>query len=202
MNNKAMYKIGYGLYVLTAKVGEKDNGCIINTAIQVTSSPNRIAIAVNKSNYTHDMIAESGVFNISILTKDASFDIFKRYGFQSGRDTDKFDGVDDVKRSENGLLYVTGSTNAYISGRVINSVDLGTHTMFIADVTDADVLSSAESVSYDYYHSNIKPAPAPKSKVIGYRCTICGYIYEGDPLPEDFTCPICKHGAADFEKIV
>ncbi len=201
MDNKAMFKIGYGLYILTAKDGEKDNGCVINTAIQVTSTPNRISVTVNKQNYTHDMIMKTGVFNISILSEKATFDVFKHFGFQSGRDVDKFADYKDATRSENGLYYITGDTNAYISGKVINTLDLGTHTMFIADVTDAEVLADVPTTSYDYYQKNIKPKPEAPKKVTGYVCKICGYIYEGDPLPEDFICPICKHGAADFEKI-
>ena len=201
MDNKAMFKIGYGLYILTAKEGKKDNGCVINTAIKVTSKPNRISVTVNKQNYTHDMIMKTGVFNVSILSEKATFDVFKHFGFQSGRDVDKFADYKDATRSENGLYYVTGDTNAYISGKVINTLDLGTHTMFIADVTDAEVLADVPTTSYDYYQKNIKTKPEAPKKVTGYVCKICGYIYEGDPLPEDFICPICKHGAADFEKI-
>ena len=201
MDNKAMFKIGYGLYILTAKDGEKYNGWVINTAIQVTSTPNRISVTVNKQNYTYDMIMKTGVFNISILSEKATFDVFKHFGFQSGRDVDKFADYKDATRSENGLYYITGDTNAYISGKVINTLDLGTHTMFIADVTDAEVLADVPTTSYDYYQKNIKPKPEAPKKVTGYVCKICGYIYEGDPLPEDFICPICKHGAADFEKI-
>lgn len=200
MDNKVMFKLGYGLYVLTAK-DEKDNGCIINTAMQVTTTPNRISITVNKQNYTHDMIVRTGLFNISVISEAADFKLFQHFGFQSGRDADKFTGYADKAQSANGLCYVTGGTNAYISGKVLQSVDLGTHTMFIADVTDGEILSDVTSVTYDYYQKNIKPKPEQKTSVKGYRCTICGYIYEGDPLPEDFVCPICKHGASDFEKI-
>lgn len=202
MNTKAMFKLGYGLYVLTSRIDEKDNGCIINTVAQVTSQPNRISITVNKDNYTHDMIAESGVFNISVLTTSVPFEVFQRFGFQSGRDCDKFDGYASVKRGANGVLYCTEHTNAFISGKVVNQMDLGTHTMFIADVTDCEVLSDETSVTYDYYQKNIKPQPKKEEKVVtGYRCTICGYIYEGDELPADFVCPICKHGAEVFEPI-
>lgn len=201
MNNKAMYKLGYGLYVLTAK-DEKDNGCIINTAIQVTTTPNRISITVNKQNYTHDMIQKTGVFNLSVISEEADFSLFQHFGFQSGRDVDKMKDFENKAQAENGLYYITKGTNAYLSGKVIQSIDLGTHTMFIADVTDGEVLSDAVSVTYDYYQKSIKPKPEKKPEVKGYRCTICGYIYEGDVLPEDFICPICKHGAADFEKIV
>lgn len=201
MDQKAMFKIGYGLYILSAKEGKKENGCIINTAMQVTSTPNRISITVNKQNFTHDMIAKTGVFNVSILSEKARFDVFKHFGFQSGRDVDKFEEFENASRSKNGIYYVTGDTNAYISGKVIDQMDLGTHTMFIADVTDAEVLSDVPTTSYDHYQKNIKPKPETTKKVKGYVCKICGYIYEGDPLPDDFVCPICKHGAADFEKI-
>lgn len=200
MDNKAMYSLSYGLFVLTA-YEYKHNGCIINTAMQVTTTPNRISITVNKQNLTHDMIKSTGVFNISVLSESVPFDIFKSFGFVSGRNSDKFDGIDCVDYSENGLIYLTKYANAYISGRVINTVDLGTHTMFIADVTDCAVLSDEKSVTYDYYHKNIKPKADNREKKNGYRCKICGYIHDGDELPDDFVCPICKHGAADFERI-
>lgn len=202
MDTKAMFKLGYGLYVLTSRTGEKDNGCIINTVAQVTSNPNRISITVNKDNYTHDMIVESGIFNVSVLTNEVPFAVFQRFGFQSGRNCDKFEGYDSVKRGENGVLYCTEYTNAFISGKVVDQIDLGTHTMFIADVTDCGILSDATSVTYDYYQKNIKPQPKKDEAVVtGYRCTICGYIYEGDELPADFVCPLCKHGAEVFEPI-
>ncbi len=197
----AMFKLSYGLFVLTAKDGDKDNGCIINTAAQLTSSPNRISIAVNKGNYTHDMIVKTGLFNVSILTTEAPFDIFKYYGFQSGRDVNKFPGS-GFPRSRNGLIFITGCTNAFMSGKVIEAHDYGTHTLFIADVTEAQVLSSAPSVTYAYYFDNIKPKPPkPEAKQVGWVCKICGYVYEGEELPADFVCPLCKHGAADFEKL-
>ena len=201
MNKKAIYNLTYGLFVLTARCGEKDNGCIINTAGQVTSTPNRISITVNKDNFTHDMIMESGKFNISILSEAADFDTFKHFGFQSGKNVDKFEGYSAAKRSENGIYYITEGTNAYISASVEQTIDLGTHTMFVADVTDMEVLKEEPSVTYDFYQSNIKPKQEKTEKKKGYICKICGYIYEGDPLPEDFICPICKHGAADFEKL-
>ena len=200
MDPKSMFKIGYGLYVLTANSNGKDNGCIINTAIQVTSQPNRISICLNKLNYTHDMIVKDGKFNISVIDETASFDLFKHFGFASGKDKDKFADFDSYKKSENGLLYICENTNAFISGKVFETVDLGTHTMFLADVTDGEVLSDNKTCTYDYYQSNTKPKPE-KKKVKGYRCRICGYVYEGEELPEDFICPICKHGASDFEKI-
>ena len=204
MDKKAMYHLTYGLFVLTARLGEKDNGCIINTAGQVTSTPNRISITVNKDNLTHDLVKESGRFNISILSERANFDIFKHFGFQTGRETDKFDGYAACKRSENGLYYITEGTNAYISGTVEQAIDLGSHTMFIASVDDMEVLASEPSASYAYYQSSIKPKPEKKEaggKTV-WRCTVCGYVYEGDVLPDDFVCPLCKHPASDFEKVV
>ena len=204
MDMKAMYKLSYGLFVLTAREGEKDNGCITNTAIQVTSEPNRISIAVNKANYTHDMVMHTRKFNVSILSQEASFDTFKHFGFQSGRNVDKFADFTACKRAENGIYIITAGTNAYISAEVEQTIDLGTHTLFIAKVTDLDVLSSVSSATYEYYQNNIKPKPqapaAPTGKTV-WRCTVCGYIYEGDPIPADFICPLCKHPASDFEKI-
>ncbi len=202
MDTKVMQKLSYGLFVLTTKDGDKDNGCIINTAIQVTSEPNRISIAVNKGNYTHDMVLKTGVFNISILSEAAQFGTFKHFGFQSGRDVDKSVGI-TFKRSANGVIYLdSAEVNAYISGKVIHTVDLGTHTLFIADVTAGEALSSIASATYAYYFAHIKPSPEAKQESKkGWICTICGYIYEGDPLPEDFICPVCKHPASDFKKI-
>ena len=207
MNNKAIYKLTYGLFVLSCFSKGKHNGCIINTAAQVTSSPNRISITVNKANYTHDMIVETGVFNISVISEDATFDLFERFGFHSGRDTDKFAGFTERENAENGVSYITKGTNAYLSGKVVNAVDLQTHTMFIAEVTQMEVLSEAASATYGYYQENIKPKPQPASqegtegKTI-WRCTVCGYEHEGEEIPEDFLCPLCKHPASDFEKIV
>ena len=199
MDNKVMNKLSYGLFVLTAKDGDKDNGCIINTAAQVTTSPNRIVITVNKDNYTHDMIMKTKEFNVSILDESATFATFQHFGFQSGRDTDKF--VDYAyNRAENGIAYISNECNGYISGKVIDTMDLGTHTMFIADVTGGEVLSDKASATYAYYHANIKTASKPAEKK-GFVCTICGYIYEGDTLPADFVCPICKHGADDFQPL-
>lgn len=199
-NKNAMYKLSYGLFVLSAKNGEKDNGCIVNTVQQVTTSPNRILVAVNKGNFTHDMIMETGTFNVSILSKEATFDTFKHFGFQSGRDVDKLEKFDDYQRADNGIIYLTKGANAYLCAKVFHSIDMGSHTLFLADVTDGDVLNDTESVTYAYYHKNIKPKPE-KTKKTGWRCKICGYVYEGEELPADFICPICKHGAEDFEKI-
>lgn len=200
MDNAAIFKLSYGLFVLSAKDGEKDNGCIVNTVQQVTTTPNRITVAVNKGNFTCEMISRTGAFNVSVLSTDVPFDIFKRFGFQSGRDVDKLEGFDDCARGENGIIYLSRYANAVISGKVVDTYDLGTHILFIADVTDAKILSDKDSVTYDFYHKNIKPAPQ-KTEKKGWRCKICGYIYEGEELPEDFICPICKHGAADFEPI-
>lgn len=200
MDVNAMNKLSYGLFVLTAKEGDKDNGCIINTAMQVTSEPNRIIIAVNKNNYTHDMITKTGKFNLSVLTEKATFDTFKNFGFQSGKDVDKLKEI-EFARSDNGLVYLIKETNAFLSGEVMSMQDLGTHTLFLAKVTRSCVLSSDESVTYSYYHKNIKPAPAAGETRKGYVCTICGYIYEGDVLPEDFICPLCKHPASDFKPL-
>ena len=201
---KTVQKFSYGLFVLTAQADGKDNGCIINTAAQLTSTPNRINIAVNKANHTHDMILNTGVFNVSVLSQKASFDIFKRFGFASGKDTDKFAGYEsNVARSANGLLYVTEGTNAFMSAKVIDAYDYGTHTLFIAELTEAAVLNQDPSVTYAYYFDHIKPKPQPKieEKKTGWVCKICGYVYEGDELPADFICPLCKHGADDFERI-
>lgn len=206
MDKKAMYKLSYGLFVLTAKEGDKDNGCIINTAIQAASTPNQVSICVNKANYTHDMIVRTGEFTVSTISQEASFDLFKHFGFQTGREVDKFADFDDCKRGSNGLYYVTKGTNAFISVKVDQTVDLGSHTMFVGEVTDMEVLADVSSATYEYYMNNIKPkpeaAPAAASGKTVWRCTICGYEYEGEELPEDFICPLCKHPASDFEKVV
>lgn len=206
MDKKALYKISYGLFVLTAKDGDKDNGCIINTAIQAASTPNQLSICVNKANYTHDMIMKTKEFNVSIIGQNAKFDLFKTFGFQTGKEVNKFADFNACKRSENGILYITEGTNAYISVRVDKTEDIGSHTMFIGEIIDMEVLSDVDSVTYEYYLKNIKPKPqavgkTKEGKTI-WRCSICGYEYEGEELPEDFVCPICKHPASDFEKII
>ena len=199
MDEKVMRNLSYGLFVCTAKDGDKDNGCIINTVTQVASTPNRITIAVNKANYTHDMILKTGKFNVSILSEAASFETFKHFGFQSGRNVDKMAGI-EFSRSENGLVYITNGCNGYISGDVYQSIDVGSHTLFLADVVDGAVFDKTPSATYAYYFANIKPKPeAPKKK--GWVCTICGYIYEGEELPADFICPLCKHPASDFRPL-
>lgn len=227
-----MFRFSYGLFVLTATENGKDNGCIINTAGQVTAVPNRVSVCVNKDNYTHGMIQRTGKLTLSIIGEDADFDLFTHFGFSSGKDTDKFKNFPHCKRGENGILAVTKGTNAAISVKVLNSVDLGTHTMFIGDVTDSEILGDTPSATYQYYFDNIKPAPgkkapeaadnisfaadtenkntvhntpdtaAPKKKTkTVWRCIICGFEYEGETLPADYICPLCKHPASDFEKI-
>ena len=198
MNNNALFKLSYGLFVVTARQDGRDNGCIINTAMQITDVPKRIQIAVSKENLTHDMIQKTGIFNVSVLSQDAVFWVFQHYGFQSGKDVDKFANIPEA-RMPNGVRFVEGCTNAVISGKVISTVDCGTHTLFIAEVTDAIVLSDVPSMTYQYYFDHVKPKPEP-AKQASWVCKICGYVYEGDPLPGDFICPWCKHGAEDFEK--
>ena len=206
MDKKAMYKLSYGLFVLTAKNGEKDNGCIINTAIQAASTPNQISICVNKANYTHDMILSTREFTISVISQKADFELFKHFGFQSGKDVDKFKNYSFCKRGSNGIMYITEGTNAFISVRVAKTEDLGSHTMFVGEITDMEVLAETPSATYEYYMNNIKPKPEAVGKTADgqtiWRCKICGYEYVGEELPEDFICPTCKHPAADFEKVV
>jgi len=203
MDPKTMYKLSYGLFVLTSCLDQKDYGCIINTAVQVASEPNTLSVAVNKANLTHDVLMKAGKLTVSVLSEAASFDLFKRFGFQSGRNVDKFAGLADVKRVANGTLAVTAGTNAYISADIFKTMDLGSHTLFVARITDGEVLSSVPSATYTYYQSNIKPKPEKRvenGKTI-WRCTVCGYEWEGEELPADFICPLCKHPASDFEKV-
>lgn len=205
MDQNVIYKLSYGLFVLTSAAAGRESGCIINTACQVTSEPNRISITVDKSNFTHDLVKEGGRFNLSILSESAGFDTFKHFGFQSGRELDKFAGYGACQRSANGLYYITAGTNGFLSGTVEQTLDLETHTLFIAGVDDMEPLSDTPSATYAYYQSHIKPRPqtsdAPKGKAV-WRCKVCGYIYEGEELPEDFICPLCKHPASDFEKVI
>jgi flavin reductase (DIM6/NTAB) family NADH-FMN oxidoreductase RutF len=197
-----MFKLTYGLFILTAKEGTKDNGCIINTTTQITVSPLRISIAVNKANLTHDMIRKSGEFNLSILTESTPFRLIEQFGFHSGKDTDKFIGCGYEDRAVNGVRYVPEHTNGVISGKVVNAYDYGTHTVFIADVTQTLVLSSEPSLTYQFYFDHIKPKPQPPSgNKKGFVCKICGYVFEGDSLPPDYVCPLCKHGVQDFEPV-
>lgn len=205
MDKKAMYKLSYGLFILTAREGEKDNGCVINTAIQAASTPNQISVCVNKANFTHDMIMRTGAFTVSVISQKAGFDLFRHFGFQSGKDVNKFADFKDCKRGENGIFYITQGTNAFISIKVEKTEDLGSHTMFVGEITDMEVLSDDTSATYEYYMNNIKPKPEAAGKTADgktiWRCKICGYEYVGEELPDDFICPICKHTAADFEKV-
>ena len=196
---RAMFNIGYGLYVVTSNDGKKDNGCIVNTVTQVTSSPNRVAVTINKENYTHHVVEQTGIMNVNCLSVEAPFSVFENFGFQSGRTADKLKDIEEL-RSDNGLRFLPQYINAFFSLKVVNYVDLGTHGMFICDVTESRVITKAETMTYTYYQNNVKPKPETEGKK-GYVCKVCGYVYEGDELPEDFVCPLCKHGAADFEPI-
>ncbi|MBQ7715467.1 MAG: flavin reductase [Clostridia bacterium] len=195
----ALFKIGYGLYVVTSNDGTRDNGLIVNTVSQVTSSPNRVAVCINKDNYSHHVIKQTGKMNVNCLSVEAPFSVFENFGFRSGRNVDKFEGI-DVLRSDNGLVFLPKYINSFMSLKVEDYVDLDTHGMFICTVTEARVISNIETMTYTYYQDNVKPKPQTEGKK-GFVCKICGYVYEGDELPEDFVCPLCKHGAADFEPI-
>jgi len=204
MDNNALHKIGYGLYVLIAEHGGKDNACIINVAQQVTSNPLQLMICVNKQNLTHDMILRTAKFNLCPLSEEATMKPFEHFGFQSGRDVNKFEHCEVELRSENGLLYLPKYINACFQCVVTKSIDLGTHTMFVAMVMDAKVLSNSPSITYAYYQQYIKPKPEPSTTAGGKKrwvCEVCGYVYEGDELPDDFICPLCKHGKSDFKLI-
>ena len=194
----ALFKIGYGLYVVTSNDGKKDNGLIVNTVSQVTNTPNRVAVTINKQNYSHHVISQTGKMNVCCLSVDAPFAVFETFGFKSGRNTDKFADCTPL-RSDNGLVFLPRYINAFLSLSVEQYVDLGTHGMFICSIDEARVISDKETMTYTYYQANVRPAP-PKEKK-GWVCKVCGYVYEGEELPEDFVCPLCKHGAADFEKL-
>lgn len=195
----ALFNIGYGLYVVTSNDGKKDNGLIVNTVTQVTNTPNRIAVTINKDNYSHHIIKQTGIMNINCLSQDAPFSEFEKFGFRSGRSADKFAG-EEVLRSDNGLVFLSKHINSFMSLKVEQYVDLGTHGMFICNITESRVISNAETMTYTYYQNNVKPKPKTEGKK-GFVCKVCGYVYEGDELPEDYICPLCKHGAADFEPI-
>lgn len=195
----ALFNIGYGLYVVTSNDGKKDNGLIVNTVTQVTNTPNRIAVTINKENYSHHVIKQTGKMNINCLTVDAPFSVFEAFGFRSGRNVDKFENCQPLY-SDNGLVFLPRYINSFMSLKVEQYVDLDTHGMFICSVTEARVINDRETMTYSYYHSNVKPKPETDGKK-GYVCKICGYVYEGEELPEDFICPLCKHGASDFEPI-
>ncbi len=195
----ALFNIGYGLYVVTSNDGKKDNGLIVNTITQVTNTPNRIAVTINKENYSHHVIKQTGKMNVNCLSVDAPFTVFEQFGFKSGRQTDKFEGLKPL-RSDNGLAFLPRYINSFMSLEVEQYIDLDTHGMFICSITEARVISSAETMTYTYYQNNVKPKPETEGKK-GFVCKICGYVYEGDELPDDYICPLCKHGAADFEPI-
>ena len=195
----ALFRIGYGLYVVTSNDGKKDNGLIVNTVIQLTDTPNRVAVNINKANYSHHVIKQTGMLNVNCLSTEAPFSVFQQFGFQTGRSVDKFAGQ-KVHRSDNGLVFLDKYINAFMSLKVEDYVDLGTHGMFICSVTEARVMSNQETMTYTYYQNNVKPKPETEGKK-GFVCKVCGYIYEGDELPADYICPLCKHGAADFEPI-
>ena len=198
-DNASLFKVSYGLYVVTCNDGEKDNGLIVNTVVQQSSTPLTLSVSISKQNYSHDVIKSTGKMNVNCLNTDTPFDIFKNFGFQSGKDNDKFKDVFHWK-SQNGLAVLSGEiVNAFFSLEVLEYVDLGSHGLFICKVTEATHMGDEPSMTYDYYHQNVKPKKQEKKK--GYVCKICGYVHESDTLPDDFICPICKHGATDFERI-
>ena len=202
IENQAMYKISYGLFMLTTTDGKKQNGCIVNTVSMITDEPKRIVVFVNKANYSQELLKKTGIFNVSVLTENTSFDTFKQFGFQSGKDVDKF-ADKAYPKTENGLYYLPQSANAVLSAKVVDAYDYGTHTLFVAEVTEAKTLSDEKSATYEYYQSHIKPKPQAKTEENAkekWVCKVCGYTHEG-PLPDDFICPWCKHPAEDFEKI-
>ena len=196
---KALFSIGYGLYVVTSNDGKKDNGLIVNTVVQLTDNPFRVMVSINKNNYSHHIIKQTGIMNVNCLSVEAPFKVFEQFGFQSGRNTDKFKG-ETILRSDNGLAFLSRYINAFFSLKVEDYKDLGTHGMFICSVTEARVINNAETMTYTYYQKNVKPRPKTEGKK-GFVCKVCGYVYEGDTLPDDFICPLCKHGVSDFEEI-
>lgn len=206
MNQKALHNISYGLYVITTNADGKDNGCISNTITQLSSDPLTIGVAINKANLTCEMISKSKKFTASIISEDADFELFKHFGFQSGRDVDKFADYSYAARGLNGAMVITKGTNAFISADVIQEIDLGSHILFVGTPTDYEVINDTPSATYAYYFENIKPKPESVGKTADgktvWRCTICGYEYVGEELPDDFVCPLCKHPASDFEKVV
>lgn len=199
LDPKALFKIGYGLYVITSRDGEKDNGLIVNTVVQLTDSPLRVAVNISKLNYSHDIIKKTGLLNVNCLNNEATFEVFKQFGFQSGKNVNKFEG-EEILRSENGLPVLNNYINAFISLKVDKYIDVGTHGMFICSVTESKIINNIETMTYNYYQANVKPKPDTGKKK-GFVCKVCGYVYEGDELPEDYVCPLCKHGPQDFEEI-
>ena len=202
LDPSALFQIGYGLYVITTRDGDKDNGCIVNTVMQITSNPLIVAVGINKQNYSCDIVLKTGKLNVNCLTQDTPFEVFRNFGYQSVRDTDKF-GTEEHRRSDNGLIVLSEHVGAFLSLTVEQSIDLGSHILFLCSVSESRVIiPRANNITYSYYQSNVKPKPqAQEQKKKGFVCKICGYVYEGDTLPEDFVCPICKHGAEDFEPL-
>ena len=199
-DKNVLFSISYGLYILSANSSNTDNACVINTLSQITSSPDTVCVTVNKKNFTNEIIKKSKKFNVSILSTDADFELIKRFGFQSGRDIDKFVGFKDMYRSQNGIYFINKGANSFISVDIDEIIDFDTHDMFVGHITDTAVLSDKESLTYSYYQDNIKPKQNDNKKT-GYVCTVCGYIHESDTLPDDFVCPVCKHGTSAFVKL-
>ena len=195
----ALFKIGYGLYVVTANDGTKQNGQIVNTVSQIASSPERIAVSLNKANYTAEIVKQTGVMNVCTLNEQTPFQEFQHFGFQSGRNVDKFAAYEHYDVASNGVAFLTKYANAYISLKVVDTADMGSHWMFICDITESVVLNNIETMTYSFYQKNVKPKPEAEKK--GWVCDVCGYVYEGEELPEDFVCPLCKHPASDFSKL-
>ena len=195
----ALFKIGYGLYVVTCHDGNKHNGQIVNTVSQVANNPDRVAVNINKANYSAEVIRKTGVLNVCTLNEQAPFRIFQHFGFQSGRDVNKFDNYEHFDVASNGVAFLTKYANAYISLKVFNTVDMGSHWMFLCDITESVVLNQIDTMTYTFYQKNVKPKPQEEKK--GWVCDVCGYVYEGEELPEDFICPLCKHPASDFSKL-
>ena len=202
IDKTALFKIGYGLYVVTCNDGKKDNGCIVNSVLQAADNPLRVVVCINKANYSYEVVHATGILNVNCLSVEAPFKVFRHFGFQSGRNVDKFAACKETAlRSANGLITLPKYSNAFLSLHVVSETDLGSHGMFICEVTESRKVSDAETMTYSYYQSNVKPKPQPKpAEKTTWVCSVCGYVYEGENLPEDFICPLCKHPASDFEK--
>lgn len=199
LDTKALFNIGYGLYVVTSRDGDKDNGFIVNTVSQITSEPLTVAVAINKSNYSHDIIKKTGKMNVCPLSESAPFKVFETFGMQSGRNVNKFKDC-EPKRSENGLVVLPKYINSFFSLEIEKYIDMGTHGLFLCTVIEAEIISDETTMTYTYYHKNVKPKPQTDKKK-GFVCTICGYVHESETLPEDFVCPLCLHPASDFRPL-
>ena len=208
MEKSPLQNFTYGLFFVTAKYRKKDSGCVTNTAIQVTSQPEQISIALNNASFTNEMIKQSEMFNVSVMNQNVDFELIKRFGFQTGRNIEKFENFKGMERSKNGIYYIKEGTNSFISVKITETIDIGTHTMFVGKITEMEILNNIKSATYEFYQNHIKPKPELKSsennsdKNTVWRCSICGYEYEGEELPENFVCPVCGHTAEVFEKIV